>query len=405
MKYPFQFLAVLALSIFLASCEKESLDSLTSQGQPAPDQIYLDDAGLRAALDIQDVDTRAVSSSLVYTMSNDATANKVYAYNIDANGSLSFKGAYPTTGTGTSTDMGNQGAMTTALGGHLVYAVNPGSNDMSVFYALTDGSLTLKEKVSTGGTQPVSVTERNGIVYVLNAGVGTDASNIVGFGYNSQAKLVQIPGSTMAVSTSGASQATQISFSNDGKALVVTDKGMNTINTFPMSLNKPTTMYSYTTGGETPSGFAMGKNNMMMVTDAGTSTSNTSTVSNYRLNSNGTISLLDGPLITDTSFGGGAMVMSKSGSSLYTMNAGSNSLSAAINVSGLGKLSVGSSLTSTAIASGPTQAVMSTDSKSMYVLGGSTNTITSLSVNANGSLTQVGVTANLPDYSTGLIVR
>lgn len=405
MKNPFQFLAILALSVCLASCEKESLNSLTSQGQPDPDQTYLDDAGLRAVLGIQDVDTRAVGSSLVYTMSNDATANKVYAYNIDANSSLTYKGAYPTTGTGTSTDLGTQSALTTGLGGHLVYAVNPGSNDMSVFYALTDGSLTLKEKVATGGTEPVSVTERNGIVYVLNAGGAADASSIVGFGYNSQAKLVQIPGSKMTMGAPDASQPTQISFSNNGNALVVTDAGMNTINTFPLSLNKPTTMYSYTTDGDSPSGFVIGKNNMIVVTDAGTTTSNTSTVSNYRLNSNGTISLLDGPLMTDASLGGGSIVMSKNGSSLYTMNPSSNSLSAAINVSGLGQLSVGGSLTSTTIASGPKEAVMSADSKNMFVLGGTTNSLTSLTVNTNGSLTQVGVTANLPDFSTGLIVR
>jgi 6-phosphogluconolactonase (cycloisomerase 2 family) len=406
MKNPIQFLAFLSLMLLMAACQKESLQSLAPQ-QATPDHTYLDEAGLRAALGIQELDLRDYSSSLVYTMSNDASGNKIYAYNIADNGSLTSKGSYPTTGMGTGTDMGNQGALTTGLGGHLVYAVNPGSNDMSVFYALTDGSLSLKEKVATGGTQPVSVTEHNGIVYVLNAGAGADASSIVGFGYDNQAKLVQIPGSKMEMSASDASQATQISFSADGKVLVVTDKGTNQIHSFPMSQYKPTTMYSYTTTGTAPSGFAMGKNNMMVVTDAGNSASNTSSVSNYRINSNGTISLLDGPLTTDASYGSGALVMSKYGSSLYTMNPSSNNMSSLISVSGLGKLSLSGSLTVTAMAAGtgPKEAAISADAKHMYVMGGQANTLTSFNVNANGSLTPIGVMTDLPDFSTGLIVR
>src|SRR5258707_1155851 len=50
----------------------------------------------------------------------------------------------------------------------LLYAVNPGSNTVSVF-AVHGDRLALRQVLGSGGTFPVSVTVHGDVVYVLNA--------------------------------------------------------------------------------------------------------------------------------------------------------------------------------------------------------------------------------------------
>ncbi|MGH2368240.1 MAG: beta-propeller fold lactonase family protein, partial [Chloroflexota bacterium] len=76
--------------------------------------------------------------------------------------------------------------------GRWLFAVNPGSNDLSVF-RVHGGDLTLTDRAPSGGTQPISVTVHYGLVYVLNDG-GT--ANISGFRLSQQGKLSPLPDST-----------------------------------------------------------------------------------------------------------------------------------------------------------------------------------------------------------------
>jgi 6-phosphogluconolactonase len=80
---------------------------------------------------------------------------------------LSFAGSFPTGGAGTGGGLGNQGSL--AFDGEFLYAVNAGSNDLSVLRVDADG-LVLIDTIASGGIMPVSVTAHRGLVYVLNAG-------------------------------------------------------------------------------------------------------------------------------------------------------------------------------------------------------------------------------------------
>ena len=134
--------------------------------------------------------------------------------------------SYLTGGAGTgAAGLGSQGALAIERGWLL--AVNAGSNDVSAFRVRGD-HLVLVNRVPSGGTTPNSVTIHDGVAYVLNTG-GT--GNISGFKLRRHG-LVPLDGSTQPLSTATAG-AVQVSFTPRGDQLVVSEKGVNTIVTYP----------------------------------------------------------------------------------------------------------------------------------------------------------------------------
>src|SRR5439155_4598602 len=106
----------------------------------------------------------------VYTMSNDPTGNAVLVFNRAADGSLTPAGALSTGGLGTGgrePDFGlaNAGALALSDNGHLLFAVNPGSDDVSVFAVKNNNGLQLLDRQGSGGRQPISVTVNGNLVY------------------------------------------------------------------------------------------------------------------------------------------------------------------------------------------------------------------------------------------------
>ena len=76
------------------------------------------------------------SAGAVYVMSNQTSGNSVLVYNRAADGTLTYSTEVPTGGTGFGTGgdpLVSQGALVYANG--LLFAVNPGSNDVSMFAA------------------------------------------------------------------------------------------------------------------------------------------------------------------------------------------------------------------------------------------------------------------------------
>ena len=127
----------------------------------------------------------------VYTLSNQVNGNTVMVYDRAADGMITFNAAYPTGGTGTGGGLGNQGAVILGEDDDILLAVNPGSNSISSF-KVTNSGLSLKSTVSSGGMRPVSITQSDDIVYVLNAG---GSGNISGFKIDDD-ELIPIPNST-----------------------------------------------------------------------------------------------------------------------------------------------------------------------------------------------------------------
>ena len=123
--------------------------------------------------------------SRVYTASNQPN-NEVNVYERDLHtGKLSFFGSVPTGGDGSQLSgpnpdndpdppapvddpLASTGSVKVA--GKCLLVVNAGSNEISSFRISEQNGLDFVQKISSGGTFPVSIAEREGLVYVLNAG-------------------------------------------------------------------------------------------------------------------------------------------------------------------------------------------------------------------------------------------
>jgi 6-phosphogluconolactonase (cycloisomerase 2 family) len=237
-------------------------------------------------------------------------------------------------------------------------------------------------------------------VYVLNAG---GAGNISGFKLSNNNKLNPIANSERALSSS-ASGAAQISFVNEGRVLVITEKATNKIITYTVNeWGIPGTMHSITSANATPFGFAAGKNGNIFVSEAAGGAAGASTLSSYRVYDNGVITLTKGPVGANQS-AACWVVITDNGKYAYTTNTASNNISN-FNVSrNTGNLSVNTAIAATT-GMGPIDAALSNNSKYLYTVNAGSHTIGAYAVANNGSLSSVQIIAGLPVGATGLAAR
>ena len=164
----------------------------------------------------------------VYTLSNGIEKNEVIAFQRDVKGVMTPTGRFATGGKGTGGGLGNQGALALSKDGDYLFAVNPASNDASVFAVKKSGQLTLQDHADNQGLTPISVTVDYIRMYVVNAG----DDSIFGYKFNRKlGKLEPLPLSYKRLSSTRTGFA-QISFDNEGENLVVTEKATNKITTF-----------------------------------------------------------------------------------------------------------------------------------------------------------------------------
>ena len=135
--------------------------------------------------------------------------------------------------------------------GRVLVAVNAGSNDISSFRVGRRGHLTLVDRLPSGGVLPNSVDIDRGSVYVLNAGGTTP--NVTAFDVDGSGDLRPRGSSAL---TAGSTGAAQVSATPDGRSLVVTVRGQNRIETFPLRFGRPGTPIVTASAGAVPFGFA-----------------------------------------------------------------------------------------------------------------------------------------------------
>jgi 6-phosphogluconolactonase len=216
-------------------------------------------------------------ATIVYTLSNAASGNAVLAFRVlghgdgPGDGALAPAGSFPTGGLGSGAGLGDQGALTVAEGGRVVLAVNAGSDSLTALRVADGGALVATSTVPSGGRVPVSVTVHGDLVYVLNAG---DAANPVGSisGFRlSHGRLIPLAGSTRALSA-GTSGAAQIGFTPNGRHLLVTEKGSNSLDTFTVDGRGLASAASPTASqAAVPFGFAFDGRGDAVVSDAAAS--------------------------------------------------------------------------------------------------------------------------------------
>src|SRR5438552_2034828 len=197
----------------------------------------------------------------VYVQSNAAERNEIIAFDRGDDGRLEQLSSYETGGRGSGVPhLASQSSVVLSDDESWLLVINAGSDEVSLFGVEADG-LRLAARVPSGGSAPTSVAERAGIVYVLNNGT----PGISGFAL-ADGGLTPLEGSTRTLDT-GADPA-QISFSPDGRTLVVTERGTNSICAFTVDehgiVGEPRTIPS---SGATPYGFVF-TNGSVIVTEA-----------------------------------------------------------------------------------------------------------------------------------------
>lgn len=337
----------------------------------------------------------------VSTNANDPVrGNEIVMYQRAADGALTLSGRFPTGGQGLGSGLGSQNPVILSKNGRWLFAVNAGSNEVSVF-AVHPTGLVLTDKVASGGVRPTSLTVRSNRLFVLNAG---DPGNITGFRLNGQGKLTPLAGSTGLLSNNGSGAApapAQVSFSPDGKYLVVTERATNLLDLYPVNqqgaVTGPVTTPS---SGMTPFGFAFAGDDTLVVSEAFGGAANASAVSSYRLQ-NGQLQLLSASVPTGET-AACWIVISKDGKLAYTTNAGSASLSG-YEIEGNGELTLFAARAGeTGAGTGPTDAGKSRDGQLLYVLSPRSQTVIGFTVQADGALTTLGSFGGLPANAAGM---
>lgn len=334
---------------------------------------------------------------VLYTLMNSSAGNQVLLLQRMDHDILKLAGQFSTGGLGTDAGLGNQGALALSANARYLFAVNAASNDISVFRIYSD-HLELSDRVAEQGITPVSIAVNSNKVYVVNSG----DDSIFGFSFDSLlGKLSPLAHSHRQLSSTG-SGAAQISFNQDGNALVITEKASNKITTFMLNKNGiPTKRHSIKSSGTTPFGFAFGKRDQFFVSNAAGAQPNLGTVSSYTLNTNGNISRLT----KETLSGQTAacwLITTADGAWAFTADTPANAISS-FSIDYSGQITLKESIAASEMK--PTDLAISPNSMSLYSLNNGDHSLAVYSISSDGTLTKKAMVDNLPSNLTGLIAR
>jgi len=346
------------------------------------------------------VGTAAASdgTGYVYTETNAAAGNAIQVYSRAGNGSLTPGSSFPTGGLGTGASLGSQSAVVLSADGEWLFAVNAGSNDVSVF-SVSGGRLHLTDRSSARGSDPISLTVYHSLLYVLDAG---NAGNIAGFHVKSDGKLAFISGSDRKLSNKGVGAAPapeQIGFTPDGEHLVVSEKGSNMIDTYKVDNGKASAPVVNASNGPAPYGFGFSNDNHLVISEAAISSA-----SSYKVTGKG-LKLISGS-VADTQTAACWLVVNGKGTFAYAANAGSGNISA-YQVSSSGKLTLltpGGIDGVTGAGSHPVDMAFGSHGQFLYVLASGNTTINAFQVHADGTLSFLASYSS-PAAATGLAAR
>ena len=332
-------------------------------------------------------------SGYVYTETNAASGNAILAYAEAHDGSLTWIGTFPTGGLGTGSGLATQGEVILAGGGKWLLAVNAGSNDISAFRVRDDGRLTLTDRAGADGTDPVSLTANDGLVYVLDAG---GSGNIAGFRLDN-GNLHHIGGSVQTLSGSATNPA-EVAFSTNGRFLVVTERATNLVDTYSVdSHGRAGGLKTTASAGPTPYGFAFDLRNHPIVSEA-----TNSTLSSYRLTGSGA-TVISASVPT----GGIAacwVAVSPNGLWAFDSNAHGGTISS-FEVHSNGSISLVLSVAAnTGAGSAPLDLQVSSNGRFLYVNEAGAHMIGGYRVGAGGTLVAVPGAPVLPASASGIAV-
>ena len=328
----------------------------------------------------------STGSGAVLVQTDNLSGNSVAVYDRNPDGSLTAAGTYATGGLGGALagsvvdHLASQGSLTLDRAHSLLYAVNAGSNTITVFGVHGD-TLARRQVIGSGGAFPVSVTTHGSAVFVLNA---RDGGSVQGFRL-AGGRLVRIPAwhRTLGLDATATPEFThtpgQVAFSPDGAHLVVTTKSNGSdIDVFGIGASGAPSASPVVNAdpGAVPFAVSYDVWGHLLVAEAGTNS-----VSTFAIGSSGDLTRLS----TAATGQAATCWIVGTGRSFYASNAGSATLSGyAADGSG--------ALTAIGLAStdaGTVDAAIGSDQRFLYAQAGAAGNVDAFAINSDGSLTAV----------------
>jgi hypothetical protein len=333
----------------------------------------------------------------VFVQNDNTSGNTVYAYDRSSDGVLQWAGTYPTGGLGGILDgsdfdnLDSQGSLTYDRQHGLLYAVNAGSDTLTVF-GVDGDHLTRRQVLATGGSFPVSVATNGRYVYVLNARNGGSIQGFLRLGGG----LVSIPEWHRELGLDPTSppefiqKPGQVGFTPDGSKVIVTTKASGeSIDVFSLDRwGTPAAQPVVTIDPlQVPFSFAFDSRDNLVVTEAFTNS-----VATFKMNRDGTLNMIERVATNQQA----TCWITVIGKVMYLSNAESANLSV-YRDSGNGILGdLGTVNTDT----GTVDTTASSDGRFLYVQTGAAGIVDEYHVHSDGSLTLVG-TVTVPGMMGG----
>ena len=327
------------------------------------------------------------ASHAVFAATDNTSGSQVVAYYRAPDGTLSPAGTYATGGLGgvlagsVVDHLASQGSLSYDPGHGLLYAVNAGSDTVSVF-AVNGDRLALRQVLSSGGSFPVSVAVHGDLVYVLNALAGGRLAGyrVLGGG------LVPVPGSgrALGLNPSASPQFTntpgQVAFTPGGSQLIVTTKANgNDIDVFGVQFGGQLSAAPVVNSepGTVPFAISFDVYGHLLIAEAGTNA-----LATFALSPSGTVSLIDAVGTGDSA----TCWVAPAGPFLFASNAGSAAESGYLFSFG-GQLSL---LGAATTDPGTVDASAAAGGRFLYVQTGGSGIVDEFAVGAGASLTEIG---------------
>ena len=332
----------------------------------------------------------------VYVQTNDDAENEIVAFRRAEDGTLAPLGRYSTGGRGTGQPhLPSQGSVVLDEDGRLLLVVNAGSDELSLFAVEPDG-LHLADRVSSGGSNPTSIAVGGALVYVLNNGT----PSICGFKLL-DGRLSALADSARPLSGNDADPA-QISFTPDGKALIATERGTNSISSYVIDdrgfADGPTTIKS---SGQTPYGFGF-TNGSLIVTEAFGGEIGKAAASSYAISGAGELTLVSGS-VRDTHSEVCWAVVTNDGRFAFVTNFGDGTVSS-YEIASDGGLTLRDPVAGSTRQGekGVRDEALSGDGRYLYAIDADAQKLFGWAVGQDGQLTPAGEHDGVPDTVAGL---
>lgn len=322
----------------------------------------------------------------VFVQTDDLKANSVIAFDRGADGQLRRTGSYLTGGKGATLDgavvdpLASQGSLTLDSRHGLLFAVNGGSDTITVF-GVEGSRLVRRQILPSHGDLPVSVSVAGDLAYVLNARDGGSIS-----GYRIVGRTV-LPVSGSIRNLHLAPNANpeflqspaQVAVTPNRRAVVVATKTHGTLVSYPLNHGVPSTPKT-TKSGTVPFALSFDRAGRLLVVDA------TGFATSYRVGPKAALTQVSQVGPTGQQAACWTVVV---GGTLYAANAGSNSISS-FRVRA-GRLTL---LDATAAGTdgGPVDLAASRHGDYLYQLSGAAGTVDVYRVGSHGALTRIGTT-------------